>query len=285
MSSRARRLWRLLEPYHALTYFAPEARETFESVGLRGFWRGYFAGRAAPLGPVGPGPVVACFYGFHPDFVARALPSVWTMATPDQALEARLTGAEAASRRLFPEPEWESQFAEVSDLLRDAFEGCAVAGRPLFAANMDLDWPSQPHRALWHGATLLREYRGDGHVTALAGVGLDPCESHVTQIAASGAPPETIEPYRGWSTDDWQAASERLQSRGWLDSDGRLTAEGCAVRDRVEADTDRLASEPLERLGPPGFERLIDLATPVASRLANSGTIPYPNPIGVPDPR
>jgi hypothetical protein len=39
-----------------------------------------------------------------------------------------------------------------------------------------------------------------------------PCESHVTQVAASGAPPETIEPYRGWSTDDWQAASERLQS-------------------------------------------------------------------------
>jgi hypothetical protein len=122
MISRARRLWWLLGPYHALTYFAPEARETFESVGLPGFWRGYFAGRAAPLGPVGPGPVVACFYGFHPDFVARALPSVWAMATPDQALEARLTGAEAASRRLFPEPEWESQFAEASDLLRDAFE-------------------------------------------------------------------------------------------------------------------------------------------------------------------
>jgi hypothetical protein len=128
---------------------------------------------------------------------------------------------------------------------------CAVAGRPLFAANMDLDWPSQPHRALWHGATLLREHRGDGHVTALAGVGLDPA-SHMSPRSlraahlrrpssptADGAPTTGRPPRNGSSP------------RGWLDSDGRLTAEGCAVRDRVEADTDRLASEPLERLGPP----------------------------------
>jgi hypothetical protein len=51
--SDARSLWHVLEPYHALTYFAPEARRAFEDAGLRGFWRGYFAGRVAPLGMVG----------------------------------------------------------------------------------------------------------------------------------------------------------------------------------------------------------------------------------------
>ena len=35
---------------------------------------------AAPLGAVGPGVVVATFYGFHPDFVARAIPEVWEIA-------------------------------------------------------------------------------------------------------------------------------------------------------------------------------------------------------------
>ena len=56
-TGHARRLWRLLEPYHAATYFAPEARQAFKDAGLRGFWMGYFAGRAAPMGAVGPGVV------------------------------------------------------------------------------------------------------------------------------------------------------------------------------------------------------------------------------------
>jgi hypothetical protein len=48
-------MWTLFEPIHAVTYFTPEARSAYEQAGLRGFWRGYFAGRAAPLGVAGPG--------------------------------------------------------------------------------------------------------------------------------------------------------------------------------------------------------------------------------------
>jgi hypothetical protein len=47
-------MWTLFEPIHAVTYFTPEARSAYERAGLRGFWRGYFAGRAAPLGAAGP---------------------------------------------------------------------------------------------------------------------------------------------------------------------------------------------------------------------------------------
>ena len=50
----ARRMWTLFEPVHAVTYFAPEALEAFKAARLRGFWRGYFAGRAAPRGAAGP---------------------------------------------------------------------------------------------------------------------------------------------------------------------------------------------------------------------------------------
>ena len=46
----ARRLWALGEPFHPLTYSADEARAALEAAGLRGFWGGYFAARAAPLG-------------------------------------------------------------------------------------------------------------------------------------------------------------------------------------------------------------------------------------------
>ncbi len=79
-------MWTLFEPVHALTYFAPEARSAFEQAGLRGFWRGYFAGRAAPLGPVTAAPVVASFYNFAPSMVARALPAAWDMISPAEAL-------------------------------------------------------------------------------------------------------------------------------------------------------------------------------------------------------
>src|SRR6187431_949847 len=89
----ARKLWGLFEPLHSVTYFAPQCRSAFEEAGLRGFWRGYFAGRSAPLGPVGPGPVIAAFYGFAPAMVTRALPDVWTRITPQAALDARRIGA------------------------------------------------------------------------------------------------------------------------------------------------------------------------------------------------
>ena len=60
-AAAARRMWTLFEPVHVVTYFSPEGRDAFEAAGLRGFWRGYFAGRAAPLGRTGAAPVVAIF--------------------------------------------------------------------------------------------------------------------------------------------------------------------------------------------------------------------------------
>ena len=99
----ARLLWSLAEPFHALTYFADEAAAAFTTAGLRGFWAGYFASRAAPLGAVGAEVVTATFVNFAPDFVARRVPAVWESASPAAALEARLAGVDAAVRRVLGE--------------------------------------------------------------------------------------------------------------------------------------------------------------------------------------
>ena len=96
----ARRLWQRLELIHAVTYFSPEAIGALRDAGYKGFWMGYFAGRAAPLGPVGPAVVTALFYNFAPSRVARALPDAWGFAPPDAALAARLGGSVAALRRV-----------------------------------------------------------------------------------------------------------------------------------------------------------------------------------------
>lgn len=280
----ARRLWQLVEPIHAVTYFAPESDAAFQAAGLRGFWRGYFAGRAAPLGPVDADAVTALFYGFHPDFVARAVPAVWGMVEPEAAVAARLEGATNALRRLFPDRVEQATLAAAGELAHDAIAALDPSRLPLFAANAALPWPSDPVARMWHAATLLREHRGDGHVQALTAAGLDPCESHITQVAAAGTALARIKPYRGWAEADWTAARRRLRARGVLDGRGRLTALGRQTRAGVEAETDRVAAAALGPLGELGLVRLIELLTPLATRLSTTGVIPYPNPIGVPRP-
>src|SRR3954451_14315458 len=95
----ARDVWRRLELVHSVSYFAPEAIGALTALGYKGFWMGYFAGRAAPLGAAGPELVGALFYNFTPDRVARALPEAWTIAGPVAALAARADGARAALQR------------------------------------------------------------------------------------------------------------------------------------------------------------------------------------------
>ncbi|HEV2310209.1 MAG TPA: hypothetical protein VGU73_06770 [Acidimicrobiia bacterium] len=280
----ARRLWSLTEPYHAVIYFSPEPRAAFEAVGLRGFWRGYFAGRAAPLGAVDAAPVVACFYGFAPSFVGRAVPSIWSLTTPARALGARLEGVDAALRRLVDVDAHHDAIDEAATLLVDGLQACGPGGRPLYAANAGLAWPVDPVQRLWHATTLLREHRGDGHVAALLTAGLDPCEAHVTQVVATGVTVDTIQPYRGWSEEDWDAATRRLIARGWMADAARLTDHGRSEREAVEETTDRLAAAPLERLGPDRVARLCALLEPIVTVLVEAGELPYPNPIGVPRP-
>jgi hypothetical protein len=282
VSNDARRLWTVAEPIHALTYFAPEAHEAFEEAGLRGFWRGYFAGRAAPLGAASAGTVTAVFFGFHPDFVARAIPGVWSVTEPSLALEARLAGIERACRRLFGTELATDDVATAITALRTAVEATSVAGLPLFGANAGLDWPDAPPLALWHATTLLREHRGDGHVQALVVAGIDPCEAHVLRVAADEVPIDSIQPYRGWTDADWAGAAARLRERGWLDAAGRATDTGRRTRADIEAETDRRSARLVARI--PDVDRVLGSLGPIAERVRGSGTVPYPNPIGVPPP-
>src|SRR3984957_19059452 len=127
--SAARAMWTMFEPVHDVTYFAPEAVGAFTEAGLRGYWRGYFAGRAAPLGGAGAAVVTASFYNFAPAFVGRAIPGVWDLITPQEAIAVREAGAAASLRRLLDGPAAEA--AKAADLLWRAVEDLDFAGRVL----------------------------------------------------------------------------------------------------------------------------------------------------------
>ena len=106
----------------------------------------------------------------------------------------------------------------------------------------------------------------------------------LTHVATGAITRDRMQPTRGWSDDDWERARHRLEARGLVDRDGRLTKTGGALRRDLEATTDRLAAGPVERLGATGIERAIELAAPLSRHLVDTGVVPVPNPIGAPRP-
>jgi hypothetical protein len=100
LDDTTRRLPRLVEPIHLVTYFSEEPTDALLALGLRNYWDGYFAGRAAPLGRVPAEVVHAIFYNFADGEVIRHIPRVWDTVTPEAALAAREQGSVAALRRI-----------------------------------------------------------------------------------------------------------------------------------------------------------------------------------------
>jgi len=278
----ARRLWQSVEPLHAVVYFHPEPADALKRLGTRGWWMGYFAGRFAPLGPIGPAPATAMAFGFAPSMVARALPEAWQRVTPDAVVDARVRACAAALRSALPGAG--EAICELADMLTEAAAACRYEGRPLAAGWLTVDGSEDPFARLWLQATVLREHRGDGHVIAGVSVGLQGLEAALTHVATGAVSRELIQRNRGWTDEEWENGTRRLQAKGLLDRDGRLTKVGGAMRRQLEEATDRLAASPVERLGQVGVERVIELATPLSRHLIDAGIVPVPNPIGVPRP-
>jgi hypothetical protein len=159
-------------------------------------------------------------------------------------------------------------------LARTASEGCFPAGRPLYAAHAALDWPDEPHLVLWHAISLLREFRGDGHIAALVTAGIDPLTALVLHGGVGEVPAAILRTTRQWPEDEWDARTNELQANGILGSDGLLTEQGKAWRQGVEDITDEIALAPWEHLGADGCARLRELGTDLSRAILAAGGIP-----------
>jgi hypothetical protein len=267
----ARRLWLSLEPLHAVVYFAPEVRAAGKELGLRGFWDTYFAFRAAPLGAVAAGQVVASFAGFEPAMVGKALPSAWTRTSVADCLATRVSASAEVLRAVGVSP---AACATAVALLSPVV--LEPTGRPLGMANAALPLPADPVEALWQMATTLREHRGDGHVAALVTAGLTGLDAMLLQVANGRFPEETMRGARGWSPAEWAAARKSLVGRGLLGTDA-----GAELLASVEAVTDSVAWQGgLAALGD-ATDAAIEVLAPSVTALWDSGVLPEANPIGV----
>lgn len=279
---RVRQMWHLLEPLHAVLYYAPEA---FEEAAALGYavderWPSYFAWRAAPLGEAGAGRVMETFYTFSPAMVDAYVPAVWSVASPDAVLAARGRAVDRAYRTILGEAATATDTAEAAALVRRVAEAADTTGRPLAAANAALPWPDEPHLVLWHAATVLREHRGDGHLTALADAELDPAEALVSFAAIGAARPEVFASRR-WSDEEWTQARERLLKRGLVADDGTATEAGRALRAEVERRTDEAAAAPWRTLRDEERERLVELLGPLWVAALGSGLLPSETTLGI----
>ncbi|MEV7967098.1 hypothetical protein AB0O34_14095 [Sphaerisporangium sp. NPDC088356] len=271
----ARRAWRRLEPVHGMIYFVPEAVEQFAALGVTDRQMGYFASRGAAFGRVSAEVVIATFFNFCPGLVRRALPAAWDIVTPQRLLDARLRAAGNALKRagLDQHPD----LPETLALARRAAEAALghLEGRPLFAAHATLPWPEEPHLTLWHAQTLLREFRGDGHIAALTVEGLNGREALVLHAASGDVPAIFLKASRGWSAEEWDATEEDLRGRGLLGEGLTLTGEGEALRRRIEDRTDALALPAYAALGEEDCARLAELARSFGRTVVDSGLLSF----------
>jgi hypothetical protein len=264
----ARRMFELVEPIGVIPYAADEPNEAMFALGFTDYWDTYFAGRAAPLGTSVPAEVVhALFYNFAPGEVARHIPSVWSTTTPQAAITARRQGCVKALRRILGDLIDAPAFARAGDLLTTAAVTAPLEGRPMYAALRTLSVPDEPVARLFHAASLLREHRGDGHISALMAEGIGGLEAHVLVALDLQMPAEKFGRIHHLPAAQLSALVDAMKARGLVDGDGRFTPAGRETKDRIEALTDQLAAAPYLVLNRAELDELTAALEPIAAAL------------------
>ena len=271
LHTTARRLGKLIEPIAAAVYFAPEAQQRYEALGLN-YFEGYFCSRSACLGAAPWRVVSGVFAAFKPSVVEQAVTGGWQKTDPQSLLEARLAGARDQIVRMAGEPS--ADMVRTADLLLELTDSVDMSGRPLFSGLAGLPVPEadDPVGRLWRAADRVREHRGDGHIAAWINH-LDSTEVTVLSELWWGIEPGSYVWTRGWDGDDVAAARARLTERGLLDADGDLTDDGQALREEIECATDRAERTVIDRLGDRADE-LFGMLEPWSKAMVGKGGYP-----------
>jgi len=262
--AKVHRMFELVEPIATVT-FSEVPNEAFLALGMRNYWDGYFAGRAAPLGLAPAAVVHAVFYNFADGEVARHIPWVWGKTTPKEAIAVREQGSATALRQMIGQLADAPDLKRVADLATRAAVSAPTEGRALYAGLRALDVPEEPVARLWHAATLLREHRGDGHNAALLTHGIGGTEAHVLLALSLGMRAEEFGRTHHLPRAQLAAVVDGLRARGLVDAAGGFTAAGRETKERIEALTDKLATPAYDVLSTDDLDDLIAGLEPIAT--------------------
>ncbi|MQY07656.1 MarR family winged helix-turn-helix transcriptional regulator [Actinomadura macrotermitis] len=268
--AKVRRMFEFVEAIGTVT-FSEVPNEAFLALGMRNYWDGYFAGRAAPLGRAPAEVVHAVFYNFADGEVARHIPWVWGKVSPQEAIAVRERGSTAALRQMIGELADSPALARLADLATRAAVSAPTEGRPLYAGLRALDVPEEPVARLWHAATMLREHRGDGHNAVLVAHGIGGTEAHVLMALSLGMRAEEFGRIHHLPKAQLAAVVDGLRDRGLVDDDGGFTDAGRETKERIEARTVELAAPPYNALSADEFDELIAGLEPIAAAIQAAG--------------
>lgn len=262
--AKVHRMFELVEPIATVT-FSEVVNEAFLALGMRNYWDGYFAGRAAPLGRAPAEVVHAVFYNFAPGEVARHIPWVWGKTSPEEAIAVRERTSAVALRQMMGEYADLPGLVRIADLATRAAVSAPTEGRALYAGLRALEVPREPVARLWHAATLLREHRGDGHNAALVAHGIGGTEAHVLLALTLGMKPEEFGRIHHLPKAQLAAVVDGLRSRGLVDAADGFTDAGRTTKERIEALTDDLAAPAYGVLSADELDELIAGLEPIAA--------------------
>jgi hypothetical protein len=266
----ARKLRNVTEPIAAGVYFAPEAIDGYQELGLD-YFEGYFCSRSACLGAAPWSVVCAAFAAFKPAAVESAVTAGWAKSTPDALLEKRLAGATAQLERLLGDVAERGDVERATEILYSLTDGIDPSGRMLYSGLSVQPRPDTTFGGLWHAADLVREHRGDGHIASWI-PHVDSTEITVLTELSWGIPPRSYVFTRGWSAEEVDAAYDRLRERGLIDGQ-QLSAAGAELREEIERSTDLANREVVERIGDRADE-LFGLLGPWARAIVEGGGYP-----------
>jgi hypothetical protein len=269
MDQRTRTLRNVCEPIGANVYFAPEAFANYSALGLAAdYGPAYFCSRSASMGTCS-GMVVASAFGvFSPAVVVPAVDKGWSITTREPLLKARYVGATASLRRLLVEPDARS-LARAVELLQRGLAVADHAGHALYSGLRSLPFPDDPVGRLWRCCDMVREHRGDSHISVWTKALVQPIEIQLMSELQMGMPLKTYSATRGWTVQQMDDALDGMRAKGWVEGDA-FTSEGRAFRDRIESDTDAMETPIVDAMGD-GFDELIGILRPWAVAIVKVG--------------
>ena len=281
----SRSLAAALEPVVGQVYFSPECHANYVSLGFadsRGQANGvalpdgpaYFTSRGSLMGHVPGELVAAAFAVFNPEVVVPSVAFGWSLTDARTIVEARDDGAIGQLERILgTNPDGA---ARARELLARACEPLRPEGRPLFAGVLSQPMPSSDLGAAWRLGDMLREFRGDSHTAAWIGAGIDATEIGLLSELYWGLPMRSYSRTRAWSDAQFDAAHERLKSRGLVDDVG-FTPAGRALREEVEVSTDRQMESMVAALGD-DLQELVDILLPWGTAIRDAKGYPASGP-------
>ena len=281
----SRRLAAVLEPVVGQVYFSPECHANYVALGFEpsgGAANGvalpdgpaYFTSRGSVMGQL-PGEVVAAAFAvFNPEVVIPCVQLGWSRTDATTICMARRNGAIAQLERVLgPSPD---SVARARELLQRAVDPLRPEGRPLFAGLRSQRFPDTDLGVVWHLGDMLREYRGDCHTAAWVSAGVDATEIGLLSELYWGLPMRSYSRTRAWSDAQFDAAHERLKSRGWLDDVG-FTSAGRAAREDIEVRTDQQMRLVEDALGDE-LDELVRILAPWGAAIRDAKGYPASGP-------